>query len=265
MSRGRVERSAEMPDDADLEDGMEGVKPAKLSRIFLLAKPEWPWLAVGLIFLTISLSPAVLLPMAFGRMMDDLASSADDDERRRKVDEMSLNLVILLVVAGLATLFRSFIFNAGGERVVARLRIRLFTAIVSQDIGLFDKRKTGELLSRLGSDTTSMQDVATSNLSMFFRGFFQLGMSAGLMIVTSWRLSLMVFLVVPAVAVGIALYARRVRKLAAKYSDALGSWQRSTPMPWEAQLISHRSPSPMCVRCARLPPKALKSRSTREP
>ena len=108
-------------------------------------------------------------------------------------------------------LLRSFIFNTAGERVVARLRIRLFTAIINQEIGLFDKRKTGELLSRLSTDTTSLQDVATSSVSMFFRGIIQLLFNATIMFYTSWRLTLIVFGVVPVVIISIALVRRQPR------------------------------------------------------
>lgn len=127
------------------------------------------------------------------------------------------------MVGGAAfALARSFVFNTAGERVVARLRIKLFSAIITQEIGLFDKRKTGELLSRLSTDTTSLQDVATSSISMFFRGIIQLFFNATIMFVTSWRLTLVVFGVVPIVIISIALYGRAVRKVAVKYSDALG-------------------------------------------
>lgn len=68
---------------------------------------------------------------------------------------------------------------------------------------LFDKRKTGELLSRLGTDTTSLQDVATSSVSMFFRGVIQLLFNLIIMIVSSWKLTLVVFAVVPTIIVAI--------------------------------------------------------------
>lgn len=133
-----------------------------------------------------------------------------------------IQLIIMLVLAAIFTLFRSFIFNTAGERVVARLRIKLFRAIVHQELALFDKRKTGELLSRLNSDTVSLQDTATSNVSMFIRGLAELTISAVLMFHISWRLTLLVFGVVPVVVITIRLYGRQVRKLATKYTDALG-------------------------------------------
>jgi len=220
--RGQGARSVEMPSANDLEDGMEGKKAASPWRIFELARPEWPWLGVGLIMLCLSLAPYLILPIMIGRTLDVLASSKSAHDRQEEVNGIVFFLVATLVAGSIFALVRSFIFNTAGERVVARLRILLFNSIISQEIGLFDKRKTGELLSRLSTDTTSLQDVATSSVSMFFRGMIQLVFNATIMFVTSWKLTLVVFGVVPVVIVSIALYGRIVRKLATKYSDALG-------------------------------------------
>jgi len=88
---------------------------------------------------------------------------------------------------------------------------------------MFDRRKTGELLSRLTADTTSLQDVATANVSMFFRGITQVTFSVALMFYTSWQLALLVIAVVPLCVFAISLYGRRMKKLATRYSDALGA------------------------------------------
>eukprot|EP00747_Dinoflagellata_sp_TGD_P016302 gnl/TRDRNA2_/TRDRNA2_125020_c0_seq1.p1 gnl/TRDRNA2_/TRDRNA2_125020_c0~~gnl/TRDRNA2_/TRDRNA2_125020_c0_seq1.p1 ORF type:complete len:658 (+),score=119.57 gnl/TRDRNA2_/TRDRNA2_125020_c0_seq1:83-2056(+) len=217
-----AQKTAEMPTKEDLEDGMSGVKPAGVSRVFKVASPEVPWLVLGMVLLVGSLAPGLLLPLLFGRMMDVVAEPGlSTDERHTRVDRMALEMIVLLLFGAVCVLLRAFVFNVAGERVVARLRIQLFKAIVSQEIGLFDKRKTGELLSRLSTDTTSLQDVATSNLSMFFRGVVQLVISSLLMFYTSWKLSVLAFTVVPVVVLGISLYGRAVKKLAVKYSDAL--------------------------------------------
>lgn len=211
-----------MPSDADLEDGMEGKKAASPWRIFTLARPEWPWLVLGLVFLVFSLIPYLFLPIAIGRILDALVKDNSNEEKEDELTLIVLVLLMILLVGSLFALVRSFIFNTAGERVVARLRVSLFKSIINQEIGLFDKRKTGELLSRLGTDTTSLQDVATSSVSMFFRGTIQLLFNAAIMFVSSWKLTLVVFGVVPTIIISIVLYGRVVRRLATKYSDALG-------------------------------------------
>ena len=231
MAHRRASRSAAMPSEIDLEDGLDPSRDVSPWRIFALAKPEWKWLALGLVLLALSLTPYLLLPVVFGRILDSLENGDSADERRREMDGYVVFLLVVLAIGSLFAMARSFIFNTAGERVVARLRIQLFNAILSQEIGLFDKRKTGELLSRLSSDTTSLQDVATSQVSMFFRGTIQLLFNAALMGYTSWKLTIVVFGVVPVVMVAIAVYARIVRKIAVKCVARGGGAAATTPPP----------------------------------
>jgi len=86
-------RSAEMPTAADLEDGMEGKKSASPWRIFTLARPEWPWLGVGLAFLSVSLLPYLFLPIAIGRILDALSKDTSDEDKEAELTEIVLFLV----------------------------------------------------------------------------------------------------------------------------------------------------------------------------
>jgi ABC-type multidrug transport system fused ATPase/permease subunit len=231
MAHRRASRSAAMPSEIDLEDGLDPSRDVSPWRIFALAKPEWKWLALGLVLVALSLTPHLLLPVVFGRIVDSLENGGSADERRREMEGYVVFLLVVLAIGSLFAMARNFIFDTAGERVVARLRIQLFNAILSQEIGLFDKRKTGELLSRLSSDTTSLQDVATSQVSMFFRGTIQLLFNAALMGYTSWKLTIVVFGVVPVVMVAIAVYARIVRKIAVKCVARGGGAAATTPPP----------------------------------
>jgi len=226
--RGRGGRggggSLEMPpEDEDLEAGQPHSDPG-LRRIMSLAHKEWPWLSLGTVMLFFSLLPVLAMPIFFGRVADDITKvDKSADERRVAVAGHLVQLACLLTFGAISGIVRAVIFNGAGERVVARLRIMLFKAIIRQEIGMFDKRKTGELLSRLTSDTTSLQDVATSNVSMFLRGLAQVFISVALMFYTSWQLATLIILVVPFCVIAIASYGRVLKKLSTKYSDALGN------------------------------------------
>lgn len=210
-----------MPPDDELEAGQPGVEPS-LGCIFRSAQQEWAWLFLGCVFLLLSLVPSMMMPIYFGRILDDIDLDEPAEKRRSAVNLHALQLLGLLGFGAVATLARAFVFNSAGERVVARLRIKLFRAIIKQDIAMFDKRKTGELLSRLTADTTSLQDVATTNISMFVRSIVQIIASLGLMFFTSPSLTLLVLAVVPPCALAIMAYSRIIKRLSTKYSDALG-------------------------------------------
>ena len=76
---------------------------------------------------------------------------------------------LLFVVQSIFSMLRAWLFIAAGERIVADLRIRLFEAIVRQDVEFFDTRRTGELTNRLSVDTTILQNTVTLNLASGLR------------------------------------------------------------------------------------------------
>ena len=91
--------------------------------------------------------------------------------------------------------------------------------IVSLEIGFFDSNKTGDLMNRLSSDTTKLQDAATTNVSMFLRSLVSLVLSLVLLFVTSWSLTLVAMAVVPAIIIAATLYGRLMKKLSRRYQD----------------------------------------------
>lgn len=216
--RGAATRTADLPP----EDELDGSGDPGFRRIVSLAAPEYFWLCVGTILLFGSLAPMLVMPKYFGNVISTITDpKMDADEKMATTTKTLVELVVIVALGSLATVGRAFIFNGGGERVVARLRIRLFRAILQQEIAMFDKRKTGELLSRLSADTTEVQDAATTNISMFIRGTCQTLISFGLMFYTSWQLACLIFLVIPPTAIVVSCYGRKLKNLATKASDAL--------------------------------------------
>ena len=103
---------------------------------------------------------------------------------------------------------------------MTRLQERLFQQVLSQEIGFFDQRRTGELLNRLTSDATVLQKAVTVNVSMGLR-FALSGVGAiAILIWTSWKLALLMLAVVPVIAIGAGWYGRILRKISRSVQDA---------------------------------------------
>ena len=117
-------------------------------------------------------------------------------------------------VFGISIACRYILFTVAGERVVMNLRSRLYGHILSQEIGFFDQRRTGELVSRLAADTSVIQSAVSVNLSMTLRNLVQTLGALGFLVVTSAKLTGLMLVIVPAVALGAVIYGRRVRRLA---------------------------------------------------
>ncbi|MFP2961592.1 ABC transporter ATP-binding protein [Myxococcus sp. 1LA] len=190
-----------------------------LRRLLTLARPELLPLAAGTFFLLISSGATLAYPRAIGDLVDQALSARD----RHVVDRVAMLMLVVFVVQGIAMALRIYLFNTSGERVVSRLRKDLFRALLSQEVGFFDTRRTGELTSRLSSDTTVLQNTVTTNVSMILRyGVTALG-GVGLLLYTSVQLTLVMLAVIPPVAIGGVFYGRRVRVISRQAQDALAA------------------------------------------
>jgi ABC-type multidrug transport system fused ATPase/permease subunit len=203
-------------------DDDEAENNVSSTRLLALAKPEWYWMAFAIFLLVIISLSNLLVPFMFGELIDAITDTDESmDERREKLRNTVFQLFAVMVFSSFLVIGRGLIFNASGERVVARLRIDLFKAVMNQEIAFFDTRPTGELLSRLSSDTAKLQDAATTSISIFLRNLFTLILSLILLFVTSWKLALLTIVSVPLLVVVIVIYGRYIKKLSKKYTDHL--------------------------------------------
>ena len=128
---------------------------------------------------------------------------------------------VIYAMGAIASFFRSWAFTLAGQRLVARVRTILFESIVSQEVAFFDVTRTGELTNRLASDTQVIQNACTVNLSMLARYTVQIFGSIAIMLGVSWRLTLVLLSVVPAVAIGAVAYGRKVKVIRKEFQDRL--------------------------------------------
>jgi ATP-binding cassette subfamily B protein len=190
-----------------------------LGRLLRLAKPEWPRLALGMVFLLVGSSASLLYPQAIRFILDQAMLRRDASV----VDRAVVAMIGVAAVQSAAVAVRFVLFTVAGERVVARLREDLYRAILRQEIGFFDERKTGELGSRLASDTTVLQNTVSVNVSMALRSLLTVLGGVVALAWTSPRLTALMLAVVPPVALGAVAYGRRVRRLSREVQDALAA------------------------------------------
>lgn len=206
-----------MANDTPAPPGNSSAHSTSWGRLFSLAKPEFGMLAVATLALLLGSSLSLVGPQGVRILTDAVAAPNGREVLARTVEQM----LGLFVLVGLFGFLRSWLFTLAGERVVARLRRDLYERIVEQEIGFFDAQRTGELLNRLSSDTNVIQNGVTVNISMALRFFVQALGSLAVLVWTSWQLTLVMLAVVPFVAIGAMLFARRVRSLSKTTQDAL--------------------------------------------
>lgn len=190
---------------------------ALLLRLLSLARPEWKALAWGVVLLSVGSAASLAFPQAIRILIDGALTEGN----QRKIDIAAVVMGIVFLVQGVASALRYVVFQNAGERVVARLRRDLFGSLLSQEIGFFDAERTGELTNRLSADTTVLQNAVSANISMLLRNLAGAIGGVALLIWTSPKLTLVMLAVVPAVAVGAAVFGKRVRRLSKQVQDAL--------------------------------------------
>ena len=137
------------------------------------------------------------------------------------LDHALIALVAIVVVLAFASYGRFFLVSWLGERVVADLRRDVFSRVLVQPPAFFETVRTGEVLSRLTTDTSVLQTVVGSSLSVALRNLLLLMGGTVMLAVTSPKLTAIVFLLVPVVLVPIIVFGRRVRRLSRLSQDRI--------------------------------------------
>ena len=130
-------------------------------------------------------------------------------------------LGVVLVLAA-ATYARYLFVSWVGERVVADIRRDIFAKILAMHTGYFETTRTGDLLSRLTTDTTLLQNVVGSSVSIFLRNSLLFFGGVVMLLITSRALTEYVLLMLPAVIIPVIFLGRRVRKLSRATQDKVG-------------------------------------------
>jgi ATP-binding cassette, subfamily B, bacterial len=191
------------------------LKPLAALRPFLLPH-KWAIAAAGMA-LAVSAGATLVLPAAMRLVIDRGFSSANAGH----IGRYFVALMLVTMVMGAASALRFYIVSWIGERVVADVRARVYSHILSLSPEFFETTRTGEVLSRLTADTTLVQTVVGSSASFALRSIV-MGVGAMVMMaVTSVKLTALAFVGVPLTLVPIILMGRQVRGLSRSSQDRI--------------------------------------------
>jgi ATP-binding cassette subfamily B (MDR/TAP) protein 9 len=223
----------DMQEDTDMEQpeesrgisdiGADASYKATLEDLLTTIYPDLHLICIAFVFLLAAASAQICIPRYLGRILDALAAAfpnADDNDSRHEsmwevpnfIKYVKL-LVLASVLAGVFSGLRGSVFTVVGGRVNVRLRIQLMDSLLSQDIGFFDTTKTGDITSRLSSDTTLVGDQVTLNVNVFLRSLVQAFGVLLCMFLISWQLSILAFISVPLITILSKWYGNYVRSL----------------------------------------------------
>ena len=170
--------------------------------------------AVAGVALVVTASVSLILPMAVRRVIDGFGM-----ERAAMLDQYFGAALMVALILATGTGVRYYFVTRLGERVVADIRRALFDKVMGMSPAYFEKTMTGEVLSRITTDTTLILSVIGSSISVALRNLLTLIGGMVLLMLTSAKLTLLVLLVVPAVVVPIVVLGRRLRASSRENQD----------------------------------------------
>lgn len=177
----------------------------------VLSRYRKQWFLASL-FLVLAAGATLAVPLAFRGLVDTgITSDA--------IDLQFIYLLLLAVALAVLTASRFYMMSWLGERVVADIRQRVFKNVLRQSPVYFETLQTGEVLSRLTSDTTVVQTLVGSSISIALRSLLMLLGGMAMMLITSaWLASVMIVLLV-LVVLPLWAMGRRVRKMSRASQD----------------------------------------------
>lgn len=178
-------------------------------RLYTYIKPYSGKYILGLIFLLGS----SLASLAFPKLLGDLVNSGDAGSMAEDINRIALLLAVVLIVQASFSFFRVVLFVNVSENALADLRQHTYNHIIKLPISFFDRKRVGELNSRISADISLLQETLTSTLAEFIRQMIIIIGGIVLLVITSGKLTLFMLAILPATVLGAVVFGRFIRSL----------------------------------------------------
>lgn len=185
-----------------------------LAALWPFLRPYGALMAAAVLALVVTAGVSLVLPIAVRRVVDNFGTS--------ELALLDRYFGAALAMAGLlavGTALRYYLVTRLGERVVADIRTAVFDRMIGMSPAVFERLMTGEVLSRITTDTTLILSVLGSTASVALRNALILVGGLALLLLTSAKLTGLVLLIVPAIVLPIVLLGRRLRRLSRENQD----------------------------------------------
>ncbi len=233
-----------------------------LSHILTFLKPYQKRVTVFVLALLSTSALTLLVGQGIRRLIDDgfIAQSAS------QLNAAVSFILILAVFMSLGTFVRFYLISWLGERVSADIRLAVFNHLLFLHPSFFESNRSGEIISRLTTDTSLLQSIIGSSLSIALRSTISVIGGLTMLAITNIKLTGIIIIAVPLILMPIIIFGRRVRKLSRKSQDSIadvGSYageivqhiktvQSFTREQWEKQAFAKEVDSAFLIARARV-------------
>ncbi|XP_015221600.2 ABC-type oligopeptide transporter ABCB9 isoform X1 [Lepisosteus oculatus] len=195
----------------------ESRSTATVSQLLAYCRKDAGLLGVAFLFLLISALCEAFIPYYTGQAIDGIVIHKSMADFTKPI----IYLTVFALVSSIAMGVRGGVFSLTFARLNVRLRNLLFRSLVHQEIGFFDENHTGDITSRLTSDTTQVSDLISENVNLFLRSLVKGVGYCIFMFGMSWKLSLVTLMGFPFIAIVSKFYGEYYKKLAKEVQNSL--------------------------------------------
>ncbi|XP_053983168.1 ATP-binding cassette sub-family B member 10, mitochondrial [Hylaeus volcanicus] len=195
-------------------------KPSEFKNLIMLAAPEKWRLFGAVIFLLGSSAVTMAVPFCLGNLIDIIYTSSKENITEN-LNRLCIILFGVFVFGGLCNFFRVYLMTTTGHRITQSLRKQLYSAVLRQEVAMFDKCSTGELVGRLSGDTQLVSSALTNNVSDGLRSAVMSIAGVSMMFYASPKLAILGLGVVPPIAGLAVIYGRHLKKISMDIQNSL--------------------------------------------
>jgi ATP-binding cassette subfamily B protein len=203
--------------EQDPKNRPKGKTPRSLAALLPFLKPYTRMLVLSLVVLLAASGLMLSLPVAARFVIDHGLAS----KQGGTVNLYFAGFAALIVLFCAMAAVRMYLVSWVGERVVADVRNAVYRHVIRMDAMFFEETRTGEVLSRLTADTTLVQSITGTSLSMVLRSMIQLPGALLMLAITNLKLMGLIVVMIPAVLVPVITIGRKVRRLSRASQDRI--------------------------------------------
>ncbi|WP_374637831.1 ABC transporter transmembrane domain-containing protein [Paracoccus sp. (in: a-proteobacteria)] len=212
-----------------------------LRALWPFIRPYRGLLLAALLALAVTAGISLVLPLAVRRVVDGFDAGA------HLLDQYFGAALAIVALLAVGTGMRYYLVTRLGERVVADIRKAVFQRVIAMSPAFYERVLTGEIISRITTDTTLIQSVIGSSVSVALRNFLILIGGMAMLVWTSAKLSLLLLVLVPVIVVPIIVLGRRLRGLSRENQDWIaqssGAASESLLSAQTVQAFTHEGPT----------------------
>ncbi len=194
------------------EKNKSGAGLKELLKLYRFLKPYRWTFALGMFFLLISSGASLMFPKFLGNMVD----MGNKGKMLSEISRTGIILLIILVVQAIFSYLRTRIFVWVTERTLASIRQHVYNHLIRLPMAFFAERRVGELNSRISSDISLLQDSLTGTLADILSQLLIITGGITLMMISSFKLTLFMLAIVPAMALLAFFSGRAIRRYSKK-------------------------------------------------